>query len=77
MQILLTDLVIGPNNAPLEDRPEALDRIGVDCSNYVLAKGVIDGLVRETTLQTAIARVGVGAEKAYGSIRFRARKPQA
>jgi hypothetical protein len=37
MQILLANLVVGSDNAALENRPEALNRIGVNCANDVLA----------------------------------------
>jgi hypothetical protein len=54
MEIFLADLVVGPNNAALQDRPEAFNRIGVNRTNDMLADGVIDGLVREAVLQMGL-----------------------
>jgi hypothetical protein len=48
MQIFLADLVVGSDNAALQDRLEALNRIGVNCADDMLTNGVIDGLVRES-----------------------------
>lgn len=64
-QIFAADLVIGPDHAALDERPEAFNRIGVDRSNDVLANGMIHGLVRETALQPLISGVGVCAEQAH------------
>jgi hypothetical protein len=58
MQIFLADLVIGANDATLENRPEALNRIGVNRANDMPANGVIDGLVREVSIKPLIARTG-------------------
>jgi hypothetical protein len=62
-QVFPADLVIGPDNAALQDRPEALDCIGVNCANDMLANGVIDRLMREVAVQSLIARISVSAEK--------------
>jgi hypothetical protein len=64
MQIFLAYLVISSNNAAFENRPEAFDCIGMNRANDMLANGVIDRLVREAALQTAIAGISIGAEKA-------------
>jgi hypothetical protein len=64
MQIFLADLVVSADNAALQDRPESLNRIGVDRPNDMLANGVIDGLMREAMLQPHIAGISIGAEKA-------------
>jgi hypothetical protein len=47
IQILFADFVERPDNAALQDRPKAFNRIGVDCANYMLTNGVINGLVRK------------------------------
>jgi hypothetical protein len=64
MQIFLADLVIGSDNAALEDRPEAFNRVGVNCANDVLANCMIDKLMREAAVQPLIAGISVCAEKA-------------
>jgi hypothetical protein len=69
MQILPTYLVVSSNNSALQDRPESLNRVGVNRANDMLANSVIDGLMRETALQAAIAGISIGAEKA-NSVRY-------
>ena len=64
MQIFLANLVIGSDNATLQDGPEALNRIGVNCANDMLTGGVVNGLMRETAIQPLTAGICVGAEKA-------------
>jgi hypothetical protein len=64
MQILLGNLMISTDNSTLEDRPEALDCVGVNRANDVLANSVVNRLVRETALKTAIAGISIGAEEA-------------
>ena len=64
MQIFFANLMISSNNATFQNRPEALNRIGVNCSNDMLANGVINELVREAMLQPHIAGVSISAEKA-------------
>jgi hypothetical protein len=64
MQIFLANLVVSPDNAALQDGPEALNRVRVNCANDVLANGVVDRLMREAMLQPDIAWVSIGAEKA-------------
>jgi hypothetical protein len=64
MKIFLANLVIGAHDATLQDGPEAFNRIGVNRANDMLANSVIDGLVREAVLQTAIAWVSIGAKQA-------------
>jgi hypothetical protein len=44
VQVLFADLVEGADAAAFYQRPEALDCVGVDCTNNVLAFEVIDGL---------------------------------
>jgi hypothetical protein len=64
MQIFLANLMISTDNPALQDRPEAFNRIGVNCANDMLTNGVINGLVREAVLQSYVAGVSIGAEKA-------------
>jgi hypothetical protein len=64
MQIFLADLMVSSDDTALQDRPEALNRVRVDCANDVLANGVVNGLVRETALQAATSGVSIGAKKA-------------
>jgi hypothetical protein len=40
--IFLADLVIAADDAALEDRPEAFNRVGVDCADHVGAASVVD-----------------------------------
>lgn len=44
-QILCADLVESTDNAALEDRPEAFDRVGVDRAHDILASSVSDNVV--------------------------------
>jgi len=70
-QILFADFVKRTHHAALEDRPETLNRIGVDRAHNILAHmatgTVIDGLMRETMLpmQPMIAGIIIGAEQTY------------
>jgi hypothetical protein len=63
-QIFAAHLVISPNDAALDERPKALNRVGVNRADNMLADGVIDRLMRETVLQSHIAGIGVSAEQA-------------
>ena len=45
-QIFAAHLVVAANDAALEDAPEALNRIGMDCADNVLPSAVIDNAVR-------------------------------
>jgi len=64
MQIFLADLMERPDNAALQDRPEALDCIGMNRADNMLSDAVIDRLMVEAVLQPQIARISVSAEKA-------------
>jgi hypothetical protein len=37
MQVFLADLMVSANDAALQDRPEALNGVGVHCANDMLA----------------------------------------
>src|SRR5438105_2495160 len=54
-QILGADLVEGADNAAFENRPEALDRVGVDRADNVLVRRVPDHGMRVFLVQPAIA----------------------
>src|SRR3954452_22827548 len=58
------DLVEAADNAALEDRPETLNRIRVDCADNVLLGAVVDRPVREVDPQVVIGRVFVGGDQA-------------
>lgn len=63
--VLLADLVEGADNAALDDRPEALNRVRVNCADDVFALGVVDSGVRITVhAETMITDPLVGAEQA-------------
>jgi hypothetical protein len=53
------------DNAALDDRPEALNRVGVNGADNVLALGVVDSGVRVARLAApVIARQLISAEQA-------------
>jgi hypothetical protein len=64
MQILAADLIVSADNAALQDGPKAFNRIGMDRTDNMLANGMVNGLVREAMLQSDIAGISIGAEKA-------------
>jgi hypothetical protein len=70
-QVLGADLVERADDAALEDRPEALDRLGMDRSDDVLAGGMVDDSVRKLPVEAAIANPLIGAKQAY-LFRYRA-----
>jgi hypothetical protein len=64
-QVLLADLVIGADDAALQDRPEALDGVGVDGANDVLLLAVVNSAVAVKAIrQIAVVRGGIGGEQA-------------
>jgi hypothetical protein len=64
-EIFAAYLVITAHNAALNQRPEALNRVGVDRADNVLAKLVIDNAVTVSVAgEIAVAGIGVGAEQA-------------
>jgi len=64
VQIFLADLTERPDNTALQDRPEAFDCVRMNCANDMLADSVIAGLMIELMLQSQIAGISIGAEKA-------------
>ena len=55
-QIFLADLMVRSNDASLQDRPEAFNRIGVNCADDILANGVIDPIDAGSDASTAHSR---------------------
>jgi hypothetical protein len=51
------------DNAALEDRPETLNRVGMDCSYDVLAFGVINDAVRIFLAELSVPAPLIGAEQ--------------
>jgi hypothetical protein len=56
-KIFAADLVIAADHAALEDRPKALNRVGVNCANNVLTGSVIDDLVLRKPLVEVLVAV--------------------
>ena len=64
-KILFADLMKRTHHATLEDRPEALDGVGVDCANDVLPLRVIDDFVWILFLQLPIAHPLIGHQQTH------------
>ena len=62
-QIFFADLVKRADNAAFENRPEAFNRVGVNCANNVLAHFMVHFLARILP-QSVINAVGVGRQQA-------------
>src|SRR5438045_3469839 len=62
--IFAADLVERADNAALEDRPETLNRLRVNCADNVLAPTVIDCRVWESLVEVLVANPLIGAEQA-------------
>src|SRR6266540_4961038 len=74
--IFAADFVERADDAALEDRPEAFDRVGmygadhdrvlfvVGHAFHILTLGMVDGSVREFAVQVLIANPAIGAEQA-------------
>lgn len=58
-KMLHGNFVIGPDDAPIEQRPDALDRVGVDLPVYPLALGLVDRLMLDAS---GLGRELVGCE---------------
>lgn len=64
-QIFLADLMIAADDAALEDAPEALNRIRVNCADNVLTVAVIDGAMLKSVVgKIAIGTIFVGSDQA-------------
>jgi len=57
------DLVEAADNATLEDRPEAFNRVRVDRANNVLAVAVLHGEVREILPEVAVSAALIGSQQ--------------
>lgn len=64
-KVLAADLVIAADDAALELRPEALNRVRVDRADNVTLGGMIDGFMRVVGGQSAIDAAFVGRQQAY------------
>jgi hypothetical protein len=62
--VLLADLVERADDTALEDRPETLNRLGMNGTDNVLMLGVVNRGVREFLANVRIARPLIGAEQA-------------
>jgi hypothetical protein len=63
-EILGADLVVAANDAPLEDRPEAFNRVRVDSTDDVTLGRVVNRFVIVIGRQSAIDAAFVGSEQA-------------
>lgn len=60
--VFAADLMEGADDAALEDRPKAFNRVGMDCSDYVLALGVVDDAMGEFVPELPVGGPLVGAK---------------
>lgn len=63
-QIFRADFVECDDDPTLDDRPEALNRLGVDSADNVFTLGVVNDPVRELFVEVLIANPFVGADEA-------------
>lgn len=63
-QIFAADFVIAAHDAALNQRPETLNRVGVDRADNVLTGLVIDNSVIVAIAEAVVAGISVGAEQA-------------
>ena len=63
-QILFADLVEGSNHAALDERPEPLNRLGMNGTNDILTACVVNSLVRKLFIEAPVANPLVGAKQA-------------
>jgi hypothetical protein len=64
MQVFLADIVECADDPALNDAPKALDCVGVDSADNVLALRMVDGGVRIGLAEAVIANPLIGAEQA-------------
>jgi hypothetical protein len=56
MQVSFADIVKRAYDPALEDAPETLNRVRMNCADYVLALGVVNGdMLRETLIEVFVA----------------------
>lgn len=63
--IFCADLMERANNATLEDRPEAFNRIGVNCADNVLPSMMVNGRVRESAWQFLVTGPRISRQQTY------------
>jgi len=63
-QIFGADMVEATHNAALQQRPEAIDCLGMDQSAHIFTAPVADGLMRELWRETDVAAMFVSGDKA-------------
>jgi hypothetical protein len=66
-QIFLADVVIGADDATLEQRPEAFDVVRMHFAAHVFILGMLNGFVRQPAcrLQIVITAMVIGGDEAY------------
>lgn len=67
-QILATDLVIGTDDAALNQGPEAFDRIGVDRADNILTLAMVDGTMRDLLARDSAQAPSVGKAASHSSM---------
>ena len=63
-QVFGADVVISANDAALQDRPEALNRVRVDRADNVFASAMPNDAMREFAMQMPVAAMLVGGDQA-------------
>jgi hypothetical protein len=61
-QVFPADLVVRADHAALEQRPEAFNRVGVDCADHVLFAVMVNGAMRVGFVQLLVALPRIGRE---------------
>lgn len=61
-EIFARNLVIAAHDAALNQRPETLYRVRVQCADNVLIRGMVNRTMRKHVAQMAVAKVPVGRE---------------
>jgi hypothetical protein len=63
-QIFRAHIVIGADNAPLQEQPEILDIIRMHLTAYILARFMVNSLVRVKVLQIAVCAPFIRCDQA-------------
>jgi hypothetical protein len=64
VQIFLANLAVSADDAALQNRPEALNRVRVNCANDMLADAVVNDAMLEAMVKPIVSCPSIGAEKA-------------
>lgn len=64
-KILFADLMKRPHHATLEDRPKALDGVGMHSTYHILPLSMVDDLMRVFLMQLPIAHPLIGDQQAH------------